>query len=98
MKKIVASLLFCWCLCEAQVSENDGKVGACPGLLGCCGSLDLLRRFGAAGEKLSNMAEKIAVLEERLQNTEKTVLELKSIIGGRSKKYLILYVLNMDML
>lgn len=85
MKKIVVLLVFCWCLCEAQVAENDGKVDSCSGLLGFCGSLSLLQNFGALGEKVKNMAEKIAVLEDKLQNTEKTVLELQSIIGGESK-------------
>lgn len=97
MKKIVVSFVFFWCLCEAQVVENDGKVDSCSGLLTCCGSLSLLQKFGAFGEKLTNMAEKIAVLEDKLQNTEKTVLELQSIIGGKSKhsicrKYHISYI------
>lgn len=82
MKKIVVSLVFCWCLCEAQDAESDRKVDSCSGLLGYCGSL---RSLGAAEEKLTNMAEKIAVLEDKLQSTEKTVLELKSIVGGKSK-------------
>lgn len=96
MKKIVVSLVFCWCLCEVQVAENDGKVDSCLGQLSCCCSLNLLQNFGSVGEKLTNMAEKISVLENKLQNTEKTVLELQSIIGSKSKcsicrKYLISY-------
>lgn len=85
MKKIVVSLVFCWCLSKAQVAENDGKGDSCSGQLSCCGSLNLLQCFGTVSEKLANMAEKIAVLEDKVQNTDKTVLELRSIIGGKSK-------------
>lgn len=86
MKKIVLFLVvFCWLFCEAQVAENDGKVYSCSGMLSCCGSLSVLESLGTMGEKLTNMAGKIAVLEDNLQNTEKTVLELRSIIGGESK-------------
>lgn len=97
MKKIVVLLGFCWCLCEAQIAEKDGKVNSCLGLLSCCCSLNSLQNAHTVGEKLTSMAEKVAVLEEKLQNTEKTVLELKSIIGGKSKrsickKYLISYI------
>lgn len=81
MQKIVVPLVLCWCLCEAQVTENDGKGDSCSGLLGCCGSFRVLR---AVEEKLTHMVEKIAVLEDKLQSTEKTVLELKSVIGGKS--------------
>lgn len=85
MKKIVLFLVFCWLFCEAQVAENDGKVDSCSGMFSCCGSLSVLESLGTMGEKLTNMAGKIAVLEDNLQNTEKTVLELRSIIGGESK-------------
>lgn len=82
MKKIVLFLVvFCWLFCEAQVAENDGEVHCCSGMLSCCDSLSVL---GTMGEKLTNMAGKLAVLEDTLQNTEKTVLELRSIIGGES--------------
>ncbi|XP_011602460.2 complement C1q-like protein 2 [Takifugu rubripes] len=83
MKKIAVFLVaFCWCLCEAQVTENDGKVHLCSDMLSCCGSISLFQNLGTMGEKLTNMAEKITALEDKLQQTEKTVVELRSIIGG----------------
>lgn len=85
MKKIVLFLVFCWLFCEAQVAENDGKIHSCSGMLSCCGSLNVLESLGTMEEKLTNMAGKIAVLEDTLQNTEKSVLELRSIIGGENK-------------
>lgn len=83
MKKIGVFLVaFCWCLCEAQVPENDGKVHLYSDMLSCCGSISLFQNLGTMGEKLTNMAEKITALEDKLQQTEKTVMELRSIIGG----------------
>lgn len=83
MKKLAVFLVaFCCCLSDAQVTENDGKGHLCSDMLSCCGSISLLQNLGTMGEKLSNMAEKIRVLEEKLQQTEKTVLELRSITGG----------------
>lgn len=83
MKKIVVFLVaFCWRLGEAQVTENDGKGHLCSDMLSCCGSISLLQNLGSMGVKLTNMAEKIALLEDKLQETEKTVLELRSIVGG----------------
>lgn len=93
MKKIVVSLVFCWCLCDAQV-KNGGEAESCSGLLGCCGSLSLLQNVGTMGEKLANMADKIAVLEDTLQNTEKRVQELQSLVGGKSdgrKRFSLLF-------
>lgn len=82
MKILVFLVVFCWRLGEAQVTENDGKVHLCPDMLSCCGSVSLLQNLGSMGEKLTNMAEKITILEDKLQQTEKTVLELRSIVGG----------------
>lgn len=83
MAIVVLLLVVCWCLCEAQ--DIDGKVDSCSGMLSCCGSLNLAQNFGTMGEKVTNMAEKIALLEDKVLNTEKTLLELRSIIGGKSK-------------
>lgn len=86
MKKIAVFLVaFCWRICEAQVTENNGKVPLCSDIFSCCGSISLLQNLGTMGEKLTNMAEKITLLEDKLQQTEKTVLELRSIIGGEQR-------------
>lgn len=83
MKKIVVLLVaFCWRLCEAQATESDGKVHLCSEMPRCCDSISLFQNLGAMGEKLANMAGKITVLEDKLQQTENSVLELRSIIGG----------------
>lgn len=85
MKMIVVLFaVFCWCFCEAKDPGTNEKVDSCSGMFNC-DSLNLVQNFGAMEEKLTNMAEKIAVLEDALQNTQKTVLELRSITGGKSK-------------
>nr|XP_046272177.1 complement C1q-like protein 2 [Scatophagus argus] len=87
MKTIVVLLLvYSCCLCEGQVSENDGKIHQCSGSsTSCCDICSLTsitQNLGAMGEKVANMAEKIALLESMLQNAEKDILELRSLTGG----------------
>lgn len=84
MKKIAILILAFSCfLCEAQVNENDDKAHQCSA---CCCDIhslpSLAQNLGAIGEKVANMAEKITLLETKLQNTEKDVLELRSLTGG----------------
>lgn len=87
MKKIeILILVFSCCLCEAQANENNDKVRQCSGSTSCCDIYSLTsvaQNLGAMGEKVANMVEKITVLETKLQNTEKDVLELRSLTGGK---------------
>ncbi|XP_051243415.1 complement C1q-like protein 2 [Dicentrarchus labrax] len=89
MKKIaVLVLAFSCCLSEAQVNENNDKACQCSGSSSCCEIYSLTsitQSLGAMGEKVANMAEKITLLEAKLQNTEKEVLELRSLslTGGK---------------
>ncbi len=86
MKKFAVTILaFSCCLCEVQVNENNEKVSQCSGSDSCCcySSLtSISQNMGAIGEKVANMAEKITLLEASLQNTEKDVLELRSLTSG----------------
>ncbi|XP_044036082.1 complement C1q-like protein 2 [Siniperca chuatsi] len=86
MKKIAVLILSFSCyLCEVQVNENNDKVRQCSGSTSCCDIYSLTsisQNLGAVGEKVTNMAEKITLLEAKLQNTEKEVLELRSLTGG----------------
>lgn len=92
MKKIAVLILaFSCCLCEAQVNENNDKVYQCLGSTSCCDVCSLTsitQNLGAMGEKVTNMAEKITLLEAKLQNTEKDVLELRSLTGGRAHVFM----------
>lgn len=91
MKTIAVLILaFSCCLAEVQVNENNDKVRQCSGSAGCCDSYSLIsiaQNLGAMGEKVANMEEKITLLEDKLQNTEKEVLELRSLIGGKKCFY-----------
>ncbi|KAG8006806.1 Caprin-2 [Nibea albiflora] len=86
MKKIAVLLLaFCWCLCEAQVdgdnvtdSQDPGSASSCD----MCSLTSMIQSLGAMEKKVTNMAEQITLLEAKLQNTGKDVLELRSLIGG----------------
>lgn len=84
---LIAAL--CCCLCDVQVNQNhqtQDKVCQCSGS-SCCSEIlsftSIPQTLGAVGEKVANMAEKIALLETKMQNTEKEVLELRSLIGGK---------------
>ncbi|XP_071390330.1 complement C1q-like protein 2 [Centroberyx affinis] len=89
MKKIaVLMLALCCCLCEAQVNENRNKVSQSTGSTSCsdtCSLVSIAQTLGAVGEKVASMADKITLLETKLQKTEKDVLELHSLIGGQPK-------------
>lgn len=87
MKKIVVLVLvFGLCVSDRGTEEND-KVSQLAGLAnGCniCSLTSLTQNMGALGEKVASMAEKITFLENRLQNAEKEVLELRSLTGGNA--------------
>lgn len=86
MRKIaVLSIAVSFILCEAQVNQNNDKVHQCSGSTSCCEICSLTsitQNLGAVGEKITNLGEKVQLLEAKLQNTEKEVLELRSLIGG----------------
>lgn len=85
MKKIVILIIaFGFCLSDPGTDEND-RVCQVAGSASCCNICSLTsvtQKVGELGEKVVNMAEKITFLETRLQNTEKEVLELRSLTGG----------------
>ncbi|XP_014331248.2 complement C1q-like protein 2 [Xiphophorus maculatus] len=85
MKKIVILIIaFGFCLSDPGPDEND-RVCQVAGSASCCNICSLTsvtQKVGELGEKVVNMAEKITFLETRLQNTEKEVLELRSLTGG----------------
>ncbi|XP_068435316.1 complement C1q-like protein 2 [Clinocottus analis] len=90
MKKIAVLILaFSCCVCEeVPVIKNNGNDRHCPGSTSCsdiCSLTSLSQTLGAVGEKVANMAEKITLLEAKLLNTEKEVLELRSLTGGKPK-------------
>ncbi|XP_054908139.1 complement C1q-like protein 2 [Poeciliopsis prolifica] len=86
MKKIVF-LMLAFGICLSDSGPDKEKVKACQGAdsVGCCNICCLssvTQKVGELGEKVVNLAEKITFLETRLQNTEKEVLELRSLTGG----------------
>ncbi|XP_076609365.1 complement C1q-like protein 2 isoform X2 [Chaetodon auriga] len=87
MKKIAVLILaLSCCLCEPQADGNTGRYNQCSGSASCsdiCSLTSITQNLGAMGEKVANMAEKITLLEAKLQNTEKDVLELRSLTGGQ---------------
>ena len=86
MRVAVLILAFsCW-LCEAQADKNNDRVSLYPGSTSCsdtCSLTSISQTLGAVGEKVANMVGKITHLEEKLQNTGKEVLELRSLIKGK---------------
>ncbi|XP_068193597.1 complement C1q-like protein 2 [Antennarius striatus] len=76
--KIVAVLILVFVyLCEGQSNDNSGKVND------GCSLASVTQNVGAIGEKVANMAEKITLLESKLQNAENSILELRSLTGGK---------------
>ncbi len=98
MKTVAVLILaFSSCLCEEQVNENNDKVHRCTGSTSCCDVSSfstIAQNLGAMGEKVANMAEKITLLEAKLQNTEKDVLGLRSLVAGNIK--LLLFYIIME--
>ncbi|KAM4530034.1 complement C1q-like protein 2 [Odontesthes bonariensis] len=86
MKKIAVLILaFGCCLCEPGIDENNAKVCQSSGSTSSCNICSLTTLSEQMGElrfKVANMAEKITFLETNQQNTEKEVLELRSLTGG----------------
>ncbi|XP_017284945.1 complement C1q-like protein 2 [Kryptolebias marmoratus] len=73
------------CLCQAETDQNNDRGVRCPGSTSCCDVSSLTsmsEKMGTLLEKVSNMAEKLTFLETSLQNTEKEVLELRSLTAG----------------
>ncbi|XP_026214885.1 complement C1q-like protein 2 isoform X1 [Anabas testudineus] len=85
MRKIaVLSLALSFILCDSQFSNNNDNVQG-SGSTSCreiCCLTSMSQNLGAVGEKITNLVEKIQLLEAKLQNTEKEVLELRSLTGG----------------
>ncbi|XP_028267705.1 complement C1q-like protein 2 [Parambassis ranga] len=82
MKTIAVLLLvLSCCLCEAQINEQNVKASQCSESTSCCSLLSMSQTLGAVGEKVANMADKLAHLEVQLQSTQNEVLELRSLTG-----------------
>ncbi|XP_028267700.1 complement C1q-like protein 2 [Parambassis ranga] len=86
MKTIAVLLLvLSCCLCEAQINEQNVKAPQCSESTSCCSLLSMSQTLGAVGEKVANMADKLAHLEVQLQSTQNEVLELRSLTGGAAR-------------
>ncbi|XP_023204391.1 complement C1q-like protein 4 [Xiphophorus maculatus] len=86
MKKIVI-LMIAFGICLSDPGPDEKKDKACQvadsvGSCNICSLTSVTQKVGELGEKVVNMAEKITFLETRLQNTEKELLELRSLTGG----------------
>ncbi|XP_047428669.1 complement C1q-like protein 2 isoform X2 [Mugil cephalus] len=88
MKKFAILILAfscCCCLGEPEITENNDKLqnrsGSNNGCNICC-LTSITQNLGTVEEKVSNMAEKIRLLEVKQQNTEKEVLELQKLTGA----------------
>uniref|UniRef100_A0A3B3DIT3 C1q domain-containing protein n=1 Tax=Oryzias melastigma TaxID=30732 RepID=A0A3B3DIT3_ORYME len=82
MEKIaVLVLVLGCCFCAADTNEtgqNSESTSPCD----MCSLTTIALNVGTLGEKVANMADKITFLETKLQNTDREVLELRSLIGG----------------
>ncbi|RVE69778.1 hypothetical protein OJAV_G00081210 [Oryzias javanicus] len=86
MEKIVFLVLVLGCcFCVADNNEKGGQNSGFESSCDICSLTALAQNVGALGEKVANMAEKITFLETKLQNTDREVLELRSLIGGTPK-------------
>ncbi|XP_029014046.1 complement C1q-like protein 2 [Betta splendens] len=67
-------------LVEAQGNE---KFHQGLGSTSCCEICSVSQNLGTVGEKVTNLVEKVTLLEAKLLNTEKEVLELRSLTGAK---------------
>ncbi|KAF7225735.1 complement C1q-like protein 2 [Nothobranchius furzeri] len=73
------------CLCEPGNDENNDRAFQRSSSTSCCDVCSLTsigEKMGVLGEKVASMAERITLLETKLGDTEREVLELRSITGG----------------
>ncbi|KAK9535382.1 hypothetical protein VZT92_007765 [Zoarces viviparus] len=74
MKNIAVLILaFGCCVCQVAAEGNDETLSL----------TSISQTLGAVGEKVANMAEKITLLESKLLNSEREVLELRSLTAGK---------------
>ncbi|XP_005944936.1 complement C1q-like protein 2 isoform X1 [Astatotilapia calliptera] len=64
------------CLCDSQIKSD------CDKICDVCSFTRITQDLGAVGEKVTNIADKITLLEIKLQKTEKEVMDLQKRIGG----------------
>ncbi|KAM4598471.1 complement C1q-like protein 2 [Polymixia lowei] len=86
MEKIAVLMLMlalCCCQCDAEGLDNQIKVSqsAAPG----CSLTCTANKLGAVEEKVTNMADKLSLLETKLQASETEVRELKNLIEGQPR-------------
>lgn len=85
--KTLAVLILVFILCrETETNENDDKGPQHSGSTSCsniCSLMSMSEKMGGLVEKIANMESKISFLETSLQNTEKEVLELRSLAAGK---------------
>uniref|UniRef100_A0A3B3E2I1 Complement C1q-like protein 2 n=1 Tax=Oryzias melastigma TaxID=30732 RepID=A0A3B3E2I1_ORYME len=83
MEKIaVLVLVLGCCFCVADSNEIEGQNSESKSSCDMCSLTTIALNVGKLGEKVANMADKITFLETKLQNTDREVLELRSLIGG----------------
>ncbi|XP_078807898.1 complement C1q-like protein 2 isoform X2 [Oryzias latipes] len=82
MEKIVLVLVLGCCFCVAENNDKGGQNSGSTSSGDICCFTTIAQTVGSLGEKVANMADKITLLETRLQNTDREVLELRSLIGG----------------
>uniref|UniRef100_A0A8C7YKL4 C1q domain-containing protein n=1 Tax=Oryzias sinensis TaxID=183150 RepID=A0A8C7YKL4_9TELE len=82
MEKIILVLLLGCCFCVAENNDKDGQKSGSTSSGDTCSFTTIAQSVGALGEKVAKMADKITLLETRVQNTDREVLELRSLIGG----------------
>ncbi|XP_011476266.1 complement C1q-like protein 2 [Oryzias latipes] len=82
MEKIVLVLMLGCCFCVAENNDKGCQNSGSSSSGDICCFITIAQTVGALGEKVANMADEITLLETRLQNTDREVLELRSLIGG----------------
>ncbi|XP_024128819.1 complement C1q-like protein 3 [Oryzias melastigma] len=76
MEKIAVLVLVlgcCFCVADNSGFASSGDVYSLT---------TIALNVGALGEKVANMADKITFLETKLQNADREILKLRSLVGG----------------
>lgn len=79
-------------LCDVGFAEIDDELYQCLGSASCCdiNSISLLaQNLGAVGEKVTNTVETTTLLENKLQNTERDVLDQRNQTAGNSRFFYV---------
>uniref|UniRef100_A0A8C7YAZ3 C1q domain-containing protein n=1 Tax=Oryzias sinensis TaxID=183150 RepID=A0A8C7YAZ3_9TELE len=86
MEKIVLVLVLGCCFCVAENNNKGGQNSGSTSSSDICCFTTIAQTVGVLGEKVANMADKMTLLETRLPNTDREVLDTTRVAFSAYKR------------